>query len=90
MILSPEKFKFGVLETDFVAFRVGNGKVKPMESHVEAIRNFEEPRNITNLCSFMAMCEQVAYSTKIKDDLLPLRELLKKDGKQFYWTHSYH
>ena len=59
-----------------------------MESHVEAIRNFEEPANITNLWSFMAMCEQVAYATTIKDDLFPLRELLKKDGKQFTGTPS--
>ena len=85
MVLNKDKFKFAVNETDFAGFTIGNGKVKPMESHVEAIRNFEEPANITDLRSFMAMCEQVAYATTIKDDLFPLRELLKKDGKQFYW-----
>ena len=85
MVLNKDKFKFAVTETDFAGFTIGNGKVKPMESHVEAIRNFEEPANITDLRSFMAMCEQVSYATTIKDDLFPLRELLRKDGKQFYW-----
>ena len=44
MVLNPEKFKFGVTETDFAGFWVGNGVVKPMESHVDTIRNFEELR----------------------------------------------
>ena len=37
MVLNPEKFKFAITETDFAGFRVCNGKVKPMESHVKAI-----------------------------------------------------
>ena len=28
-ILNPEKFEFGVKETDFAGFRVGGGKVMP-------------------------------------------------------------
>ena len=36
MVLNLEKFKFTVQETNFAAFRVRTGKVKPaMESHVE-------------------------------------------------------
>ena len=56
-----------------------------MESHIDAIRRFEEPKNITDLPSFMAMCEQVSCAARIKNDLLPLRELLKKDSKNFFW-----
>ena len=55
MVLNPEKFKFGVSETDFAGFRVGNGCVKSMECHVDVINRFEEPKNITDLQSFMAM-----------------------------------
>ena len=44
MVLNPEKFKFAALETDFAGVRVGGSKVRPMESHVEAIRNFPEPK----------------------------------------------
>ena len=75
MILNPGKFKFGVLETNYAGFRVGNGKVKPLESHIEAIRNFAEPSNITDMQSFMDLCKQVSYAARIKDDLLPFREL---------------
>ena len=83
MVMNPEKFKFGVSEMDFAGFWVGNSIIKPMESHFDAIRNFKEPRNITDFHSFIALCEQVAYSTK--EDLILLRELLKQDGMQFYW-----
>ena len=66
MILNPKKFEFGVKETDFAGFRVGGGKVRrPMKSHVKAIQNFPEPKNITEMRSFMAMCEQVSYAAKI-------------------------
>ena len=47
MVLNPEKFKFGVSEMEFAgfrSFRVGDGVVKPMESHVEAIRNFSRTK----------------------------------------------
>ena len=86
MVLNPEKFKFGVAETDFAGFRVGNGEVKPMESHVEAIRTFPEPKNVTDMRSFMAMCEQVSYAARIKDDLQLFRDLLKNNGKIFFGT----
>ena len=85
MVLNPEKFKFGVSETDFAGFRVSHGEVKPMESHVEAIKNFPEPKNMTDMRSFMAMCEQVSYAARIKDDLLPFWDLLKNNGKNFFW-----
>ena len=85
MVLNPEQFKFGVLEMDFAGFIVGGGIVKLMESHIKAIRNFPEPRNITDMRSFMAMCEQVRYAARIKDDLLPLRDPLRNNSKNFFW-----
>ena len=49
------------------------------------IWNFPEPKNITDMRSFMAMCEQVSYAAKIKEELLPFRDQLKKDSKNFFW-----
>ena len=57
-----------------------------MESHIEAIQNFLEPKSITDMRSFMAMCKQVSYAAKIKEELLPFRDQLKKDSKNFFGT----
>ena len=38
MEMNSEKFKFSVSETDFAGFWDDNGIMKPMESHVDAIR----------------------------------------------------
>ena len=54
-----------------------------MESHVEAIRNFKELANITNLWSFMAMCKQVSYATRIKHNLFLLRDRLEPNQYGF-------
>ena len=45
------------------------------------------PATITDMRSFFAMCEQVAYAFPVKKPLDLFRELLKK-GNAFYWDET--
>ena len=87
MVLNKSKFKFAHEQTNFAGFQVGKGEIKPLDEHVEAIRNFPIPGTLTDLRSFFAMAEQVAYAFPIKEPLFTFRELLKK-GRKFYWDEQ--
>ena len=54
-----------------------------LTEHIESIRNYPTPINLTYMRSFFALVEQVAPFVMVKPYLHPFRELLKKDRK-FY------
>ena len=60
IILNPDKFNFAEDEVDWAGIRVTNDKCKPLDAHVDAIRNFPVPINITDMRSFMALVNQVS------------------------------
>ena len=70
-----------------VGIRVTKDKCKPLDAHVDAIRNFPTPVNITDMRSFMALVNQVAPYYAVQPHLLPFRELLKK-GSIWYWDNN--
>ena len=69
--LNPEKFTFARDEVDWAGIKVGQTSVKPLDEHVEAIRNFPKPVNITDMRSFYALVEQVAPFYAVKPHLSP-------------------
>ena len=87
VVLNPLKFKFCKKEVDFSGFTVGNGTIRPMEKHLEAIASFPRPTSTTNMKSYMALCNQVAYAFPIKEILQPFRDLLCA-GRKFYWDDT--
>ena len=52
-----------------------------------AVRNFPTPVNRTDMRSFMALMQQVSYSTAVAPLLLPFRHLLK-EGVPWVWTEE--
>ena len=84
IILNPDKFNFAEDEVDWAGIRVTNDKCKPLDAHVDAIRNFPVPINITDMRSFMALVNQVSPYYAVQPHLQPFRELLKK-GSIWYW-----
>ena len=86
VILNAEKFHFAERKAEFAGFQLGDGSIKPLEKHVTAIREFPEPRSLTDMRSFFALCEQVSYAYTIKEQLKPFRDLVKtKDSKQSFF-----
>ena len=87
VVLNKEKFHFADTTAEFAGFRLGDGGVRPLDSFVEAIRNFPVPSTITDMRSFFALVEQCAYAFPVKKPLDTFRELLKK-GSGFYWDDT--
>ena len=88
VILNSEKFHFAERTAEFAGFQLGDGTIKPLEKHVTAIREFPEPRSLTDMRSFFALCEQVSYAYTIKEQLKPFRELVKTKEKKFFGMNS--
>ena len=71
VILNSKKFQFAARNAEFAGFQLGNGAIKPLEKHITAICDFPEPKNLTDMRSFFALCEQVSYAYTIKEQLQP-------------------
>ena len=82
-----DNFTFCEKTVDWVGFRLVPDGVRPLPSHADAIRSFPTSRNVTDVRSFMALVNQVSAFHATQPQLLPFRELLKKDTP-FYWDQT--
>ena len=85
IIQTPAKFQFCQKELEFVGFWFGSSSVQPSEETLEAIKNFPKPTNITGICSFFGLIEQVAWAFSEKTVMLPFKPLLSKSAS-FAWS----
>ena len=46
LVIKLEKCKFGVAEIDFLGHRVSKDGIRPLQSKVDAVRNFPKPINV--------------------------------------------
>ena len=83
VILNSNKFRFFTRKAMFASFQLGDGAIKPLEKHVTVICDFPEPKSLTDMRSFFALCEQVSYAYTIKEQLKPFHELVKTKEKNF-------
>ena len=77
ILQNPDKFQFGSKEVDWAGFLITENSVKPLPKHTKAIRNYPTPTNITDMRSFTALLQQVAYCYAISPAVSKLRHLLK-------------
>jgi hypothetical protein len=61
IIQFPEKFQVGSKTVAWAGFTIGPDSVKPLPKHIEAVRTYPTPVNITDMRSLMALLQQVAY-----------------------------
>ena len=87
MVQNPDKFQFCEMEVNWSRFLIRRDSVRPMPHLTNVIRNFLMPVNRTDLRSFMALAQQVSYSTAVAPVLLPFRALLK-ERTPWEWTDS--
>ena len=85
IVLNPEKFVFGASTVDFAGFTITMTDVRPCSRYLEAIRDFPEPRNITDVRSWFGLVNQVAYAFSMSERMHPFRKLLK-NGERFTWS----
>ena len=60
IILNPDKFQFAAESVDWAGIRLTTDKVEPLPAHVQAIREYPTPRNITDMRSYFALVNQVS------------------------------
>lgn len=86
LTLNREKCKFFVTEINFVGHKVTQHGICQDDKKLAAVRDMPEPRNITDLRSFLGLCQQLAkFSHKLASFMEPLRALLS-DKNEFIWT----
>ena len=87
ILQNPGKFQFCQQSVNWSGFVIGKDTVKPMPHLTAAVRSFPTPVNKTDMRSFMALMQQVSYSTAVAPLLLPFRRLLK-EGEDWVWTNE--
>ena len=72
---------------EYVGFKLTKDSIVPADSMTESIRNFPEPRNITDARAFFGLVEQVSFALSKCDDTVAFRHLLSPKVK-FLWTEE--
>ena len=65
ILQNPEKFQFCQRSVNWAGFVIGENTVKPMKHLTAAVRDFPTPVNRTDMRSFMALMQQVSYTTAV-------------------------
>ena len=82
------KSDFAIATVKFLGHVVGQGEVLPLDAKVQAIREFEVPKNKKSLMRFLGMIGFYRrFCKNFSDVAVPLTELLKKDV-QYEWTEE--
>ena len=80
--LNTEKCVFEKTKMDFIGFTIDENGLMPAAERVEAVVNFEVPKNKTDLRSFLGMAQFLSPFIKGLSTLTaPLRQLLAKNKK---------
>ena len=83
--LNRDKFKLASEEVSFVGYLVSSHGIAADPGKVQAIRDFPQPANVTDLRSFLGLVNQLgAFSKDISGFAEPLRPLLKSKNV-FMW-----
>ena len=87
IVLNPDKFEFAQDTVEFAGFQISKSLVKPSKKYWEAIKNFPQPRSVTDIRSWFGLINQVSFTFSMADKMLPFRKLLKPNTK-FTWTEE--
>ncbi|KAL1277259.1 hypothetical protein QQF64_023932 [Cirrhinus molitorella] len=75
-------------KVNYVGFLIGREGIEPQSSRTQAIQNIKTPTNISELRSFLGVCNYSRQFIESYSDIArPLTSLLKKD-EPFIWTEA--
>ncbi len=88
LYLQPGKCEFHVKETEFLGFIISDKGVKMDPKKVEAVQNWEEPRSVKDVQSFLGFTNFYRkFIRNYSKQTAPLTDLTKKEQK-FHWGDS--
>ena len=80
MPVAIKKCKFFTQKTNFVGFIIKLGQLSIDLKKIEAIVNWQEPENITQLRSFLGFCNYCKrFIAQWLQDIKPFTQLIKKE-----------
>ncbi|KAI5172403.1 hypothetical protein NEFER03_1506 [Nematocida sp. LUAm3] len=86
MDINWEKSEMAKTEMEFLGYHIGKNIIRPVESRIQGILNYPEPKNKTELRRFIGL---LGYNRRflhnIAETLRPLHNLTKKD-KEWSWS----
>ncbi|XP_065073800.1 uncharacterized protein K02A2.6-like, partial [Ochlerotatus camptorhynchus] len=88
VLLNEQKCVYGVTEIEFLGHVLNSEGVKPTENRVMAIKCFREPKNVSELRSFLGLVTYVGrFVSNLAGKTEPLRKLLRT-GSIFRWKQE--
>ena len=88
LTLSHTKCKFRVKEIEFFGLKFSQGRVQPAPSQVEALQSMSEPKNASEVRSFLGMAQFSAqFIPNYSEISTPLRKLTRK-SVQWKWEQE--
>ena len=87
MVFNPEKFVFRGYTMEFAEFDMTKDGYKHMKKMLDSIANFPVPIDLTRICSWFGLVQQVAYSSSKTMAMTPFRDLLKCNMKFYCENH---
>ena len=91
IVLHPGKFQFAQEMVEFAGFDIDLTEVRPSRKYVDTIKNFPQPKTLTDMRSFFGLVPQVAFAFYMSDEMLPFRDMLKPKntpGGKLYWDQQ--
>ena len=78
--VNVRKCLFERTEMDFLGHSITKDGIKPLQSKMDAVKNFPQPTNITELRRFMGMANQMAkFNPNLAEASAPLRLIIIKE-----------
>ena len=84
IIQNIKKFKFCRREIEFVGFTILEDGIRPNDEMIQNIRGFPRPTNISGVCAWFGLTEQVAYAFSKAEIMHPIKHLLSKSSATIY------
>lgn len=89
VLLNKKKCIYNASRIEFLGHELSNEGFRPTESKIDAIRSFREPRNVSELRSFLGLITYIGrFIPHLADKTEPLRVLLRT-GNIFKWTDEH-
>ena len=78
LTLNKQKCSFGVDEVEFLGHRLSSKGLEPGSGKVEAVQKFSEPKNSTEVRSFLGLVEYLGrFVPNLSELCEPLRKLIR-------------
>ena len=88
MKMNPRKCFFGMDELEYLGHRVSKEGIKPAESKVQKIKEYQPPRSVTQLRSFLGLAGYYRnFVENFAKNANPLFKLLKQN-QEFVWDDA--